>query len=119
MATARTSSPSYPPPSPAPEPRASVTSAPALDGFWPADNDSTLRATDVRARTGLRRADRALAQFGELNENVAKLNTTFAAWNAAFEKHWERAGKIAWAAVLAGVATGVGFFIRWLSTFHH
>lgn len=77
---------SEPPPShprPRVEPEKQRPSAMPDPEWRPAVDDSSLKATDYRARTALRRADRALDAIGSLNENVVKLDATITSFRRA------------------------------------
>lgn len=118
--------PSYPPQSVAP----ADTTAPGRvswpshqPGWRPADDDDSHAAVAWRARTSLRRADRALGALRDLNENVVRLNATIESWSETWGKHWRTLSRVAWGVgipVLVAVVLGVGAYVwRWLSTLHH
>lgn len=121
----RTASNSEPPPScpPPSEELRGRSSIPMGDGWRPADDDDGPRAVAWRARTGLRRADRALTALGELNQNVARLNETMAQWSATIAKRWRTVSRVAWGAgipILVAVILGLGGLAwEWVSTLRH
>lgn len=111
--------PSYPPPAS----EGQRVSSTELPGWRPADDDVSLRAVDWRARTSLRRVDRALTVVDKLTTNVETLNTTIHAWNTRWDKHWTTISRLAWAVgvpLLVAAMLGIGAQIwRWISTLHH
>jgi hypothetical protein len=113
--------PSYPPPTSGD--RQSRPTFGVASGWRPADEDDSPAAVAWRARTGLRRADRALTTIAELNGNVAALNKTITAWSETWGKHWATAAKLAWGVglpVLVAAILGLGALAwRWVSTLHH
>jgi ABC-type nitrate/sulfonate/bicarbonate transport system permease component len=83
----------------------------------------SLEAIDWRARTSLRRADRALDALERLTTSVQTLSTTMQTWSTRWDKHWQTLSRLAWAVgvpVLVAVVLGVGVSVwRWISTLHH
>lgn len=92
-------------------------------GWRPAEDDLSLAAVDWRARTGLRRADRALGALDKLNDNVAKLNATLDEWSSKAERHWKTVSRLAWGVGLPLLVTSVlglaAWVWKWVSTLHH
>ena len=92
-------------------------------GWRPADDDTSLAAIDWRARTSLRRADRALGAIETLNQNVERLNATLDDWSGKAERHWKTVTRLAWAVglpVLITSALGAAAWVwRWVSTLHN
>lgn len=108
---------------PTPE-RQPTGSGPAVDDGWtPGHGDESHRAVAWRARTALRRADRALHSLASLGASVDRLDGTITTWSETWGARWAAAGRVLrWAAgivgalALAGAARAVWI---WLSTLHH
>lgn len=112
-----THEPSAPPPSPTPPPPSADVTLPP--GWQPAHTDESHRATSWRARTALRRADRALASFAALQVSVDRLDATIAAATSRLELWAGRAGKVLGALVIAGSIALARLVWGWVSTLHH
>lgn len=115
--------PSIPPPPLTPPPSQRASSPSHATGWRPADDDVSLEAVDWRARTSLRRVDRALDAIGKLNTSVDTLSATMQAWSAKSERHWQTASRLAWAIgvplVVAAVLGAGALAWQWVSTLHH
>ena len=109
-----------PPSAPAPQ---SQRAPDQYAGWRPADDDMSPLATDWRARTALRRGDRALEGVAQLKTSVDTLSTTMLSWSARSERHWQTASRLAWIVgppLLVAVLLGAGALAwSWISTLHH
>lgn len=115
--------PSYPPHTPAAPPSARASTPDMYPGWRPADDDVSLQAVDWRARTSLRRSDRALGAIEQVDASVKKLSATVEAWSTRSDKHWHTLARLAWAVgvpVLVAIVLGLGALAyQWISTLHH
>ena len=66
------------------------------NGWHPANDDDSPRAVAWRARTALRRADRALSNQESLRDSIARLQRTIETAEARAEKLWTNVVKLAW-----------------------
>lgn len=108
---------------PSPPSARPALSSGADDGWQPAHADDTPRAVAWRARTSLRRADRALETIEQLGEKISHLTTSIEGWTKTWEGHLAAGRRaIVWALrILGGLAVAGGGIAlwRWLSTLHH
>lgn len=123
MATRSDPPPSYPPQLPPTPPSARASVPDHYTGWRPADDDVSLQAIDWRARTSLRRSDRALGAIERVDESVGKLRATVEDWSTRSDRHWRTVARLAWAVgvpLLVAMLLGAAALAwSWISTLHH